>query len=223
MKPGVKIVLFALLLAALFASCRHTARVAHSRTDRSAAQQTISDNYSDSIPEPPDTVEYDCLTANFECLYDGVTVNGQVRLKRDSVLWLSASKFVELGRALFTEDSVFVYAKVMNRYFSGTYSDLEAATGIITDFFTLQSIFIGESELVRRTWFWAEFSDWREMIYVADDGSMVKNRNYPYKMRIAIRSRLFSGRAEVSYTKVRWVESTSFPFSVSPLAKRYVQ
>lgn len=53
-----------------------------------------------------------------------MTANGQLRLQPDSVLWASASKVIELGRACLTKDSVVVYVKVSGRCFRGTYDDL---------------------------------------------------------------------------------------------------
>ena len=63
-------------------------------------------------------------TTNFTCTTQGVTANGQLRLQPDSVLWASASKVIELGRASLTKDSVVVYVKVSGRCFRGTYDDL---------------------------------------------------------------------------------------------------
>ena len=55
-------------------------------------------------------------TTNFTCTAQGMTANGQLRLQPDSVLWASASKVIELGRACLTKDSVVVYVKVSGRY-----------------------------------------------------------------------------------------------------------
>ncbi|MBO4600203.1 MAG: DUF4292 domain-containing protein, partial [Bacteroidales bacterium] len=61
---------------------------------------------------------------NFTCTTQGITAKGQLRMQPDSVLWASASKIIELGRAKLTPDSVIVYAKVTNSCFRGTYMDL---------------------------------------------------------------------------------------------------
>lgn len=63
-------------------------------------------------------------TARFTCSTQGITATGQLRLQPDSILWVSASKVIELGRACFTKDSVVVYAKVMGRCFRGSYDDI---------------------------------------------------------------------------------------------------
>ena len=50
------------------------------------------------------------------------------------LIWLSASKVIELARACFTRDSVIIYAKVMGRSFRGDYEDLYRRFHLRTDF-----------------------------------------------------------------------------------------
>ena len=211
-------------LAVFFVSCKSTSRSTrqqHSTSSSSSSTQTSS-ALSEEVPLPPaDTLKYDCLIGNFTCSTDDFSISGQVRLKKDSVLWLSASKIIELGRAKFTKDSVFLYAKIASRYFHGTYKELEQVVGISTDFATIQAIFAGDNEMLRRNWIVADFSDWREIISVRENGQMIKNKRYPYSAEVAVRSSLFSGAAHISYSKVQWVHSTTFPYSVSSLARRY--
>lgn len=71
---------------------------------------------------------------------DGIGVNGQVRMRQDSVIWCSVSKFVELGRALATPDSVWVRMPLLNKRFAGNYRDLERTTGVKTSFAELQEV-----------------------------------------------------------------------------------
>ena len=198
----------------LVGGCRSTSRV---------ARQSAGSQHTTVEAHPKTIVVETCevLTANFQCTVDDISVNGQLRLRRDSVIWLSANKFVELGRALFTHDSVFVYAKVMNRYFKGTYADFQKKTGISTDFATLQALFIGESESVRRNWIQAYFSDWRETVEILDDGTTIKNKRYPYKAAVSLRSKPYSGRAALTFSKVRMNQPTSYPYHVGSMAKEY--
>ncbi len=211
MKAKAFYIAIEVLLLVSLAGCRNTSKLAQKQNGRQPTAQAATV-----------TIEHcDILTANFKCDVDGVAVSGQVRLRRDSVLWLSANKVIELGRAKFTPDSVFVYAKVLNRYFSGTYHDLQKKTGVETDFATLQTIFIGENETVRRNWIQAAYSDWRETVEVLDDGTMRKNKRFPYKADLAVRSIPYSGQATIVFTKVRMNQPTTYPYSVSPIAKKY--
>ena len=90
------------------------------RSTRQAAQP--AETATEAVTPPQPAKEY--ATAQFSCTTQGITANGQLRTLKDSVIWLSASKVIELGRAQFTPDSVTIYAKVMGRCFRGTYTDL---------------------------------------------------------------------------------------------------
>ena len=109
-------------------------------------------------------------TANFSCAVAGVTVSGQVRMAEDSIIWASASKVIELGRAIATPDSVIVYAKALGRCYRGTYDDLYRRFHYRTSFAELQSLLTAPDAdlqlkaLARRFGVDAEFhfQPWRE-------------------------------------------------------------
>lgn len=116
-------ILFVLLL--LMAGCSISRKATPSNKEQAATTQpsqpgTPSGTGSGIHREQPKK----SLTNNFTCTTQGVTVNGQLRVKEDSVIWASATKIVELGRARITQDSVVIYAKVVNRCFRGTYMDI---------------------------------------------------------------------------------------------------
>ena len=201
-------------MALSVAGCRNSSKIAH---DRSETPQQSGKTAAECV----EVTRCETLIANFECTVDDITVNGQLRMRRDSVIWVSLNKFIELGRAKLTRDSIFVYAKIASRYFEGTYSDLEKVAGITTDFESLQELFLGEKEFVRKNWLMADFGNWRQTIEVMDDGSMVKNKNYPYRTNIMVRSKLYSGTATVIYNKVSMNRPTTYPYSVSSVARKY--
>ena len=68
-----------------------------------------------TLPPPPPSPRTDAAPAmpcektvtNFTASVDGMSVNGQLRMANDSVMWLSITKIIELGRALATPDSVW--------------------------------------------------------------------------------------------------------------------
>lgn len=99
--------------------------VAGCRIHREATHGTPANpNTGTNDPANPPAYVPKYYTANFTCTAQGVTAKGQLRLQPDSVLWASASKIIELGRARLTRDSVVVYVKVTNSCFRGTYIDL---------------------------------------------------------------------------------------------------
>lgn len=207
------VAILAVLMAFCLTGCRNTSKLTH---DKSPSQQA-----SKPAAECVEISRCETLIANFSCTVDDIAVNGQLRLRRDSVIWVNLNKFIELGRAKLTRDSVFVYAKIAGRYFEGTYSDLQKVAGITTDFESLQELFLGEKDFVRESWVMADFSDWRQTVEVLDDGSMVKNKKYPYRADISARSKLYSGTATILYSKVKMNQPTTYPYSVSPVARKY--
>lgn len=115
-----------ILLSLAFAGCRSHKEAAGTQpadTNTIVTTQTDTTHSTPTRPTKPVNKPH-YYTANFTCAAQGVTANGQLRLQKDSVIWICASKVVELGRAKFTPDSVIVYAKVMNRCFKGNYDDM---------------------------------------------------------------------------------------------------
>lgn len=80
------------------------------------------------------------LTASFTCSAQGVQASGQLRAASDSLIWASASKILELGRAELTPDSVLVYSRVLNRCFRGSYDDIYRRFHYRTSFKEIQSM-----------------------------------------------------------------------------------
>lgn len=116
-----RIIPIIIALTLLIAGCRSqkdAARTATAERDNTAVSSTTKKYY----------------TAAFTCTAQGMKANGQVRMEPDSIVWLSVSKVIELGRARFTTDSVVVYAKVMGRCFRGTYDDVYKRFHYRTDF-----------------------------------------------------------------------------------------
>ncbi len=107
------------LLLLMATGCRSHKEAARSEKVPAAAER--QDN-ADSPVVPTYTPHY--YTANFTASSQGLTANGQLRIQSDSIIWLSASKVVELARCRFTPDSAIIYAKVMGSAFQGTYIDL---------------------------------------------------------------------------------------------------
>ena len=84
---------------------------------------------------------YERLTGTFDCEVSGVDVNGLLRTECDSVIWITVSKIIELGRIQLTPDSVAGYVKIYNRFFKGSYNDVYRLTGVKTSFAELQQKF----------------------------------------------------------------------------------
>lgn len=96
-------------------------------------------NKPTAVPTPSkETPAYTVLTFTGEV--DGLSISGQVRMKEGEIIWGSVSKFVEVGRALATPDSVWVKAPLLGRRFTGSYRDVAQQTGIRTTFAELEAL-----------------------------------------------------------------------------------
>lgn len=105
---------------------------------RTAPDATPATPSAPSVAEAPILPEF--LQANFTCEARGITVRCQARMCRDSVIWVNATKFVDLGRALFTPTTIQVYANINNSYYACDYAEFERLSGMKVDFSTLQQM-----------------------------------------------------------------------------------
>lgn len=123
MKTHITLVL---LMVALLAGCRSSRQLA------GPPSQAESGEASPRV----------CFAANFHCEMSNVQLSGMLRMQEDSVLWVSVSKVIELGRARFTPDSVLVYARATQQYLRGDYNDAYKVSGYRVDFEHLQRCLI---------------------------------------------------------------------------------
>ena len=91
-----------------------------------------------STPRQAERHDYTVMT--FTGTVDGMSVSGQVRMDRDKVIWCSVSKFIEVGRAMATPDSVWVKAPLLGQDRKGNYNDLSRVAKTPLTFADLQGI-----------------------------------------------------------------------------------
>lgn len=90
--------------------------------------------------EVPSETPKRCYTAiSFDGEVEGITVNGQVRIAQDSVIWLSVTKVIEMGRAMCTPDSLWLRSPLMGRDDAMDYPTLQRLTGVKVTFGELQA------------------------------------------------------------------------------------
>lgn len=132
LRIGYAALLFVVAIA-LFVNCRSTKTIIDNEPELSVA-----------VVEPAD-FEFSTISRNFIAKPDGfnITLNGQLRIKHDSIIWITLSKMVEIGRAKLTQDSIFVFLKIQNRYFAASYADLYKAIGVDINYQTVQALLLG--------------------------------------------------------------------------------
>lgn len=80
----------------------------------------------------------------FTAIVEGVSASGQMRVAKDSVMWISVNKLIELGRAMATPDSVWVTTTFGDHNFAGSYDDLQRLTKRRITFDEMQAMAMAE-------------------------------------------------------------------------------
>ena len=94
-------------------------------------------------------LQYGWLTAKFSAEYKNKgqtnSFNGQIRIRKDSVIWLSFSPAlgIEVLRIMITQDSVRFINRMNNTYFTGDYNYVNKYLNTNIDFDILQSFLTG--------------------------------------------------------------------------------
>lgn len=96
----------------------------------------ILSNYTPTQDEGPRT-----LSSTFTCDVQGVRVNGLLRIQKDSIIWATASKIIELGRVKLTPDSIYVYVKIDNSFYANDYKIM----GRDINFYQIQDMLIASA------------------------------------------------------------------------------
>ena len=124
-------------------SCRSTKKL----TDVSSVSDTTFasiDKYKDKYDFITDNAfTFDWLAAKFTIKMGDLSANGQIRMRKDSVIWVSLTKFIEVARVKLTPDSLFFHNKIQNEYYAGNYDFLKKNFGVEMDFSLLESLLTG--------------------------------------------------------------------------------
>lgn len=94
--------------------------------------------------------KYDTFVGKFSASYSTENTShsfkGQLRIVRDSVIWISISPGlgVELLRAVLRPDSVFFMNRIHKQYYKGSYSVVKKAVNVDFNFTALQSVLLNE-------------------------------------------------------------------------------
>ena len=154
------------------------------QADRAPIQDVIDQTTKDTVPW------FHYMSATFSCEVSGISASGLARVSQDSLIWLSVSKLVEVGRAILTPDSVLVYAKINNSYYRCDYAYIKSRFGIDIDYARAQRLLVENA---------------------SNTGSTVT---------VPIHAAGINTEAKIRFTKVDYPTSLAFPFSIPARAKR---
>jgi len=134
------ILLFSLISFSFLTSCKSSKRAADGFRERSSADLLRA------IEKHNNDFEWFSGKAkiNFESEEESGRGVANVRLKKDSVIWMNFKKFgLEFARLQITPDSVYVMYRFENYYERGTTEEYSQLYGIDLEFEKLQSFLVG--------------------------------------------------------------------------------
>lgn len=156
-----------------------------------------------------DTYEY--LSSNFTVSVRGISANGVVRMHRDDMIWVSVNKVFELGRVLFTQDSVLGYLKMGDKYVRCSYADLRKALGAYVDYNTVQGVLTGKGSNTN-------------LIQVEyDKFDTIDDEEFPMLIDLTLNDKRYYTNAQVLLSRLRLGDSTAtlaFPLRIPPTAQQ---
>ncbi|PKP46985.1 MAG: hypothetical protein CVT94_12870 [Bacteroidetes bacterium HGW-Bacteroidetes-11] len=94
-------------------------------------------------------LRYDYLSARFSATFiqdkNRTTFSGQIRIQKDSLIWISISPAlgIEMARVLISNDSILYMNRIENTYFAGNIDYINSLINSTLDFDMLQSFLTG--------------------------------------------------------------------------------
>ena len=143
-KYGLLVIMLSLILA-----CKPTKQLSVQK-ETTPPIVVSKDILTDSVFEnmSKSQFRFDWLTARFSADYEiddnNTSFSGQIRIRKDSLMWISISKFsIEVARLLITQDSVQFINWVDNNYFQSDFNYINRFINNAVDFDMLQAFFVG--------------------------------------------------------------------------------
>lgn len=93
--------------------------------------------------------DFDCLSTKLDITYtqekNKTNLNGQLRIRKDSLVWITFSPAlgIEAARVMLTNDSVKFMNRLSKTYFSGKYALIDSLLNTTIDYSILQSMLLG--------------------------------------------------------------------------------
>lgn len=188
-----KIVFLLCTLAILFAGCR---------SRKEAPSQPPAPKPPVVVKPEPEPETFSTFNGTFTCTAGGITVNGLVRMQRDSVIWMSATKLIELGRLKATPDSVTAYVKPLNQYLRDGIRKLQSRYKTDLDYKMLQNVLTGQpvnTPSLRATY---------------SDTVSVNGLPFPSHIKIDILDHRLRKSVVIKYSKIELNQPLTYPITI---------
>ncbi len=133
----------AILLALIFTACGAKKKMLTDKKETAVSTALIDSMYKNKIKSKEIAIKYN---AKFNDGNKKISVSGQIRIHKDSLIWISAGPGfgIEAGRILLTKDSIKLRNNLQAQYYAGNYVMIEKLLKIPLDFNSIQGIILNE-------------------------------------------------------------------------------
>lgn len=178
MRNNFKISIYFLSLVFILGSCKTSLNLTNTTALKNIGAGEILKNLEDHNKKAENySIKYN---AKVRFLNKKHTLNGLIRIKTDSLIWISIgpSLGVELMRIVATKDSLKYINKTNNTYYIGNYDYLKNITKLNINYEILESIMISQLFVYN-----SDADVRQELQYSSIDSNLYVLRNYKEKMR----------------------------------------
>lgn len=141
-RGGIWVLLMAVVIAISFSSCKSKKAVMKSELKEHGFQYLYN-----KMLENQATFNYlsSKFTIDYEQDKNKTSLKGQLRIKNDSIIWISFTPAlgIEAARVMLTDDSIKFINRLNKTYFSGKYDLVDSVLNTSIDYALLQSMLIG--------------------------------------------------------------------------------
>ncbi len=135
---------FVILFFVVFVSCKPTKTTINisKRAKRMSSKKVIRKHLTAQFNKKT-------IDAKFKVHYkdqkNGLGFTVRMKIKKDKVIWLKGTKFINLFKAKITPTSISYYSPIKKIYFEGNFSMLKQLLGVDINFEQLQNLFLGQA------------------------------------------------------------------------------
>lgn len=157
------------------------------------------------------------------------SISVDLKIKKDEVIWLKGTKFINIFKAKITPDKVRFYSPLEKTYFEGDFSMLKKILGTEINFQQLQNLFLGQAMVALK-------KEKYEVAFV--ESNYVLSPQTPsnlFKILFAINAKNFKlayqsiidanklQRLEINYPSYKKVAKEMFPQEIKIYIKRGIE
>ncbi len=179
----------------------------NNEANRHSNQTNTNPQSTKPTPKKP-KYNFKTLSTNVTCTVGNYSANAQLRMLNDSIIWLTVSKFIELGRAYITPDSVKAYIKVTNEYIAGSWTDIQLKYNVDINFETVQDMLLGETVKTK------------VVSSTASDYQTFGKLKLAKLINVVVKHPRINQTARLKYTTPEVDKALAFPFSIPRSASK---